>query len=85
VHASGILSAIIVGLIVGALGRLVVPGRQTIGIFLTIILGLVGAFLGGWIAYRFTDNFLPVLIVQVVVTALLVALLAGAGRSRRAT
>jgi uncharacterized membrane protein YeaQ/YmgE (transglycosylase-associated protein family) len=81
-QASGIISAIVIGLVVGALGRLIVPGRQTIGILLTIVLGLVGTFVGGFIAYQFTNAFLPVLIVQVVVAAVLIALFSSATRSR---
>jgi uncharacterized membrane protein YeaQ/YmgE (transglycosylase-associated protein family) len=42
----GIITAIIVGLIVGALGRLVVPGRQNIPIWLTILIGIVAALIG---------------------------------------
>ncbi|HNU76728.1 MAG: GlsB/YeaQ/YmgE family stress response membrane protein [Prolixibacteraceae bacterium] len=45
----GILYWILLGLIVGALARLIVPGKQPGGIIVTIILGIVGAFLGGWI------------------------------------
>ena len=40
---TGIISAIIIGLIIGALGRLVVPGRQPIPIWLTIVIGIVAA------------------------------------------
>ena len=40
---TGIITAIIVGAIVGALGRLVVPGRQPIPIWLTILIGIVAA------------------------------------------
>jgi uncharacterized membrane protein YeaQ/YmgE (transglycosylase-associated protein family) len=80
---SGIISAIVIGLVVGALGRLIVPGRQTIGILLTIVLGLVGTFVGGYIAYQFTDNFLPILIVQVAVAAVLVALFSAVTRPRQ--
>jgi uncharacterized membrane protein YeaQ/YmgE (transglycosylase-associated protein family) len=47
---AGILSAIIVGLIIGALGRLVVPGRQSIPIWLTIVVGIVAALIGTAIA-----------------------------------
>jgi uncharacterized membrane protein YeaQ/YmgE (transglycosylase-associated protein family) len=47
---TGIISAIIVGLIIGALGRLVVPGRQPIPIWLTIVIGIVAAFIGSFIA-----------------------------------
>ena len=43
---TGIISAIIVGLILGALGRLAVPGRQPIPIWLTIIVGIIAAFIG---------------------------------------
>jgi uncharacterized membrane protein YeaQ/YmgE (transglycosylase-associated protein family) len=83
-QASGIVSAIVIGLIVGALGRLIVPGRQTIGILLTIVLGLVGTFVGGFIAYQFTTSFLIVFIVQVVVAAVLIALFSSVTRSSRA-
>ncbi|MFL6140978.1 MAG: GlsB/YeaQ/YmgE family stress response membrane protein [Labedaea sp.] len=43
---TGIIMAIIIGLIVGALGRLVLPGRQSIPIWLTIVVGIVAALLG---------------------------------------
>jgi uncharacterized membrane protein YeaQ/YmgE (transglycosylase-associated protein family) len=43
---AGIISAIIVGLIIGALGRLVLPGRQSIPIWLTIVVGIVAAIIG---------------------------------------
>ncbi|MFL1377571.1 MULTISPECIES: GlsB/YeaQ/YmgE family stress response membrane protein [unclassified Nocardiopsis] len=66
---TGIISAIIVGLIIGALGRLVVPGKQHLPIWLTLILGIVAAFIGGWIASFFTTMWLIVLIVQVLVAA----------------
>jgi uncharacterized membrane protein YeaQ/YmgE (transglycosylase-associated protein family) len=46
----GIISAIIVGLVVGALGRLLLPGRQRIGILLTVLVGIVAAFAGTAIA-----------------------------------
>ncbi len=46
----GIISAIVVGLIIGALGRLFAPGRQRISIIVTIIIGILAALLGTWIA-----------------------------------
>jgi uncharacterized membrane protein YeaQ/YmgE (transglycosylase-associated protein family) len=46
-----ILSIIVIGLIAGALARLVVPGRQNISIPMTILLGIVGSFLGGFLGY----------------------------------
>jgi uncharacterized membrane protein YeaQ/YmgE (transglycosylase-associated protein family) len=47
---TGIITAIIVGAIIGALGRLVVPGRQPIPIWLTIVVGIIAAFIGTFIA-----------------------------------
>ena len=46
-----ILSIIIVGLIAGALARLLVPGRQNISILATILLGIVGSFVGGFLGF----------------------------------
>jgi uncharacterized membrane protein YeaQ/YmgE (transglycosylase-associated protein family) len=50
VTVTSIIVAIIVGAIIGALGRLVVPGRQPIPIWLTIVVGIVAAFVGTFIA-----------------------------------
>jgi len=47
---SGIISALIIGLIIGALGRLVVPGKQKIPIWLTILIGIAAAMLGTLVA-----------------------------------
>ncbi|MET9068525.1 GlsB/YeaQ/YmgE family stress response membrane protein [Streptosporangium sandarakinum] len=47
---TGIISAIIIGLIIGALGRLVVPGRQRIPIWLTMVIGIIAALIGTAIA-----------------------------------
>jgi uncharacterized membrane protein YeaQ/YmgE (transglycosylase-associated protein family) len=42
---------VIIGLIAGALARLLVPGRDPIGIGGTIVLGVVGSFIGGFLGY----------------------------------
>jgi uncharacterized membrane protein YeaQ/YmgE (transglycosylase-associated protein family) len=82
VTVTGIISAIIVGLILGALGRLVVPGRQNIPIWLTIIVGIVAAFIGGFIAaalgYGNANGGIPwiLIIIQIIVAAILVYLTA---------
>lgn len=47
---TGIFSALIVGIIIGALGRLVVPGRQRIPLWLTMVIGIVAALIGTAIA-----------------------------------
>jgi uncharacterized membrane protein YeaQ/YmgE (transglycosylase-associated protein family) len=50
VTVTGIITAIIIGAIIGALGRLVVPGRQPIPIWLTVVVGIVAAFIGTFLA-----------------------------------
>ena len=52
-----IIGAIVVGLIVGALARLVMPGKQNIGVVMTVLLGAVGSFLGTWVAYKLYEVF----------------------------
>ena len=46
-----IVSLIIVGLIAGALARLLIPGRQNISIPMTILVGIIGSFVGGFLGY----------------------------------
>ena len=45
----GFLSAIVIGLVVGLLARFFLPGRQQIGILVTILVGVVGAVIGNFI------------------------------------
>lgn len=45
----GILSWIVLGLIAGALAKWLMPGQQGGGWILTMVLGIVGAFVGGWL------------------------------------
>jgi uncharacterized membrane protein YeaQ/YmgE (transglycosylase-associated protein family) len=77
-----IISAIVVGLIIGALGRLVLPGRQDISIWLTIAIGIVAALVGSLIASALgvgdTSGIDWIkLIIQVALAAAGVALVAG--------
>lgn len=46
-----LISLIVVGLIAGAVARLLVPGRQNLGIMATIGLGIIGSFVGGFLGY----------------------------------
>ena len=83
----GIISALIVGLIIGALGRLVVPGKQNIPLWLTLVIGVVAALLGTALA-RFagvadTRGFdWWELIFQIAFAAIGVAIVAGVGGRR---
>ncbi|WP_203908505.1 GlsB/YeaQ/YmgE family stress response membrane protein [Rhizocola hellebori] len=87
---AGILSAIVVGLIIGALGRLVLPGRQNIPIWLTMVVGIVAALLGTAIArgagLADTDGVDWVeILIQVALAAVGVALVAGFSGRRSIT
>jgi uncharacterized membrane protein YeaQ/YmgE (transglycosylase-associated protein family) len=46
-----IITLIIVGLIAGAVARLLVPGRQHMSVPMTIVLGIIGSFVGGFLGY----------------------------------
>ncbi len=46
-----IITLIIVGLIAGAVARLLVPGKQDLSITATIVIGIVGSFVGGFLGY----------------------------------
>jgi uncharacterized membrane protein YeaQ/YmgE (transglycosylase-associated protein family) len=80
-----IIGLIISGAVIGALGRLVVPGRQPLGCVGTILAGLAGSFVGGVIG-RVIDarSQIPGLFLSVLGAALVVYLVSGAGRRRTA-
>jgi uncharacterized membrane protein YeaQ/YmgE (transglycosylase-associated protein family) len=46
-----IISLLVIGLIAGAIARLLVPGKQDLSIPLTIAIGIVGSFVGGFLGY----------------------------------
>ncbi|MCV7170372.1 GlsB/YeaQ/YmgE family stress response membrane protein [Mycobacterium sp. CPCC 205372] len=46
-----IITVVVIGLIAGALARLLVPGKQNLSIPMTILLGVVGSFVGGFLGY----------------------------------
>jgi uncharacterized membrane protein YeaQ/YmgE (transglycosylase-associated protein family) len=82
--AGNIFSAIIVGFVIGGLGRLVVPGRQAIGCLFTLLLGVIGAVAGAAIADAADVHAWPlVLALQVGVAAVGVAIVASAMRRPR--
>lgn len=51
-----IIMAIVAGAIVGALARLVLPGRQNISTLMTVVLGAVGSLIGAFIYYQVSGN-----------------------------
>lgn len=84
----GILSWIIVGLLAGLLARAVVPGKQSMSIWLTLLLGLGGSLIGGFIASlvspaRGFDAFEPSGLIGSILGAIALLLIAGWAMSRR--
>jgi uncharacterized membrane protein YeaQ/YmgE (transglycosylase-associated protein family) len=76
-----IIWAIIAGLVIGLLAKLVVPGRQAIPLWLTILLGIVGALIGNWLAAVFGVRFTGGIdwirhILQIGAAAVLIAIVA---------
>lgn len=72
-----VLGLLVAGLVVGALGRLVVPGPNPMGIFSTILVGLGGSFLGGLVGrlvfgFRYRYAFGLGLVLSVACAALIV-------------
>lgn len=71
-----ILSAAITGLIVGALARLAIPGRQNIGLIMTILVGWIGSLLGSMLGSRvFHFGWVLTGLTEVAVAAVLVVIL----------
>jgi uncharacterized membrane protein YeaQ/YmgE (transglycosylase-associated protein family) len=87
VTITGIISALVVGIVIGAAARLVLPGRQNIGVLWTIAIGIVAALIGTWLtnAMGIGDRNgydLLELIAQIVLAVIGVGLVAGTLRSR---
>jgi len=83
-----ILGAIVIGAVIGAIGRLLLPGRQAIGWILTIVVGIVAALVGTLIAQVLGVETTPgidwiELVMQVVLAMVGVGLVAGLRRGSR--
>ncbi|GAA1389137.1 GlsB/YeaQ/YmgE family stress response membrane protein [Luteococcus peritonei] len=85
----GILAWIVFGLIAGAIAKLIMPGEQGGGWIVTILLGIVGAFVGGWIGSMIAgvgiSGFNITSMIVAILGALIVLAIWGfvAGRARR--
>lgn len=69
-----IVSALVVGAIIGGLARLVIPGKQEIGILCTIVIGWIGSLGGGLLARHVFDirNRFATWLIEIAVAAILV-------------
>jgi uncharacterized membrane protein YeaQ/YmgE (transglycosylase-associated protein family) len=88
VEITGIITALVIGLIIGVLGRIVAPGRQNIPLWLTLVVGIVAALVGTFIASALgvaTTRGIDwiELIIQVTLAAIGVAIVAGLYHRRR--
>ena len=84
-----IVTIVIVGLVAGFLARAIVPGRQNMSIGMTILIGIVGSFIGGFLGYVLfgkdaTDGFLqPSGIIGSIIGAIIVLLIMTRSGGRR--
>ena len=86
----GVISALAVGLVIGVLARLILPGRQPIGLIVTVLVGILAALLGTWLTdeigwgerdgFDFIE-FVAQLVLAIIGVALVSALLRGRART----
>ena len=70
-----LVSVAVVGAIMGGIARLILPGRQQIGVIATILLGWIGSLIGGYIGDHLLNvGWLPTVLLEIAVTVGLVAL-----------
>ncbi|WNZ63393.1 GlsB/YeaQ/YmgE family stress response membrane protein [Myxococcus sp. MxC21-1] len=84
----GIIAFIVIGLIAGLIARAILPGKQSMGLIATTLLGMVGSLVGGLVGSLFhRDGRLfdlrPSGIIMSVIGAIVVLLLVGAAGRRR--
>ena len=80
-----IISTIIVGLVIGALGRLVVPGRQRVKLVVIFLAGLVGSIVGGFLGSHVLGlGWIGTTLVEIGVAAVVIALVASPRAQRLA-
>lgn len=85
----GIITMIVIGLIAGLIARAIVPGRQSMGVLATMLLGIVGSFVGGLLGSLFSSNgslvdLRPSGLLWSIIGAIVVLLLVGFAGRRRA-
>jgi uncharacterized membrane protein YeaQ/YmgE (transglycosylase-associated protein family) len=71
------------GLVIGALGRLVLPGRQQVGLLMTALVGIAASLLGGILANIFGVGWFIQFLVAVALAAIGITLFASSQRGRR--
>ena len=72
---ASILGYVVIGIVVGVLARFLVPGRDPMGWVATIVLGILGAVIGGWAAGAIFEDTTGVDWIASIVAAVLLVLL----------
>jgi uncharacterized membrane protein YeaQ/YmgE (transglycosylase-associated protein family) len=85
IDVASILGYIVIGIIVGVLARFLVPGRDPMGVIGTIVLGVLGAVIGGWAAGAILPETTGVDWIASIVAAVLLVLLWRAVSGNRTT
>ncbi len=75
---------VLTGLVIGALGRLVLPGEQNVGILATVLIGIAASLLGAILANAFDAGWLVRWLVAIALAAIGITLFAERGRHRHA-
>ncbi|MGH3317571.1 MAG: GlsB/YeaQ/YmgE family stress response membrane protein [Nocardioidaceae bacterium] len=82
-----ILGLLVIGLVIGALARLIKPGKQRIGLLMTLLLGVGGAIIGGLVAGLFSSatiweiNF-PGFVIGLIAAVVLIGVAEGSGAKK---
>jgi uncharacterized membrane protein YeaQ/YmgE (transglycosylase-associated protein family) len=83
VDVGSIVGYVLIGLVVGVLARFLVPGRDPMGIIGTILVGIAGAVIGGWLAGNVFEETRGVDWIASVAAAIVLVLLVRAASGRR--
>jgi uncharacterized membrane protein YeaQ/YmgE (transglycosylase-associated protein family) len=81
--AFSLLWLVVTGLVIGALGRLVLPGRQDVSVLATALVGIAASLLGGILANIFDVGWLIQFLVAVALAAIGITLFASSEHRRR--
>jgi uncharacterized membrane protein YeaQ/YmgE (transglycosylase-associated protein family) len=83
VDVSSLLTYALIGLVVGLVARLLVPGRTSMSLLATILIGIIGAVIGGWLAGAVFEETEGVDWIASILVAFVLILLLQAGTRRR--